>query len=163
MAHADQSIELPSFYALLSSACRLPGFPACADQPRVVSHPPAGGPLRGGEAGAAALTAGNASDQHKDVFSTTVALFWLYCNMPVAVQTHHNTAPQRHAVVSTLPKAASFGSRWLFRRPAATVDSYWCDMLLLVVLQAEFEALRQAGSAPAMFIATPYDLHTSRW
>jgi hypothetical protein len=31
------------------------------------------------------------------------------------------------------------------------------------VLQVEFEALRQAGAAPAMFIATPYDLHTSRW
>lgn len=29
--------------------------------------------------------------------------------------------------------------------------------------QAEYEAKRQAGAAPAMFIATPYDLHTSRW
>jgi hypothetical protein len=57
-----------------------------------------------------------------------------------------------------------------FLLPAAS-----CALRLLIVcfvrlfvdaaieMQAEFAALRQAGSAPAMVIATPYDLHTSRW
>jgi hypothetical protein len=29
--------------------------------------------------------------------------------------------------------------------------------------QAEFAGRRAAGMAPGMYIATPYDLHSSRW
>jgi hypothetical protein len=31
------------------------------------------------------------------------------------------------------------------------------------LVQVEFEARRSAGTLPGLFLATPYDLHSSRW
>lgn len=46
-------------------------------------------------------------------------------------------------------------------------DNLPCHFLTVAAwrhcLQAEFDALRESGAAPAIFLATPYDMHTSRW